>query len=653
MVDIAEMLDQHARRGFRGLRFPPELEQRFLAEHARAAIVQRMVLLLAGAVLVAASPFFDSLLLSPPEEYLDVARRVEFGVILPALLLAFACSADKRLHRFADTSALIALLAGVGGWEYLRAVGLDYDFDAPMIVVGILLLGTLAFAGLFFWTLAPVGVLGIVLIACAEVWVRGPTEATLYNILALCALALVTALSRYVQEYYQRAAWLRREATQQQATAARSPLHDVLTGLGNRRRQEEALRLAIGRNATSGRLVALLLLDLDNFRGVNEGLGHQAGDALLTEVAARLRRAAPPQALLCRYGGDEFTLVLDGLDPRNADAELRQVALAVQKALREPHYREGDVVYLTGSIGIATHPIHGDDPEQLAASAEAAMYRAKKLGRNRIEGAEASARADARRELSTAAQIREGLATGQFEPYYQPIVDLARGQVAGVEALLRWRHPVRGVLGPDQFLPQSEAAGLIEELGAACLRQAHEFAAHLRRQARPLPVEVNLSARELRGGRLPALLADLRARIHLPPGTIGFEITESSMMVDPEECAHTLQTFRDLGYRLAMDDFGTGFSALGYLQKLPVHRIKIDRGFVARLSSPQARTVIGATTALGTNLGLEIVAEGVETGEQMQQLRDLGCTLQQGHYFAAAMPVRELEAWLEKPLLLA
>jgi diguanylate cyclase len=424
--------------------------------------------------------------------------------------------------------------------------------------------------------------------------------------------------------------------------------HDPLTGLANRARLEEALHGGIVKCARGGTSLALLFLDLDNFKSVNDSLGHSAGDRFLRDAARRLQRLAPDSALIGRYSGDKFTVVVDSLRRDGTQqARLRTVAEAILRGMSEPYRSNGDFLYMTVSMGIAVYPMDGQSSEQIVSAADAAMYLAKRSGRNNFQFASPDLTEDARRKLLVAGEIRRGLAAGEFEPYYQPIVNVRSGEVSGAEALLRWHHPQRGIVLPGEFVKIAEESGLIGELGERCLTVAYEQAVKWSRGDKEIPIAVNLSARQLQDQKVLSVVQQLQSAQQLRPHCLEFEITESAVMERPELSEQTLQEIRRRGHRLGIDDFGTGHSALGYLQRFPIDRIKIDRTFVERVdTSRQSRAIISATLALAENLGLDVVAEGVENQTQLQQMRDLGCSLQQGFFFTPALPAEEFEAWL-------
>lgn len=424
---------------------------------------------------------------------------------------------------------------------------------------------------------------------------------------------------------------------------------DPLTGLANRTRLEESLHAGIVKCARNNSSLALLFLDLDNFKSVNDSLGHSAGDRFLREAARRLERLVPEAGLLSRYSGDKFTLVVDTLKrDGKQQAQLRDIAGAILRGMSEPYRSGQDFLYMTVSIGIAVYPMDGQSAEQIVSAADAAMYLAKRSGRNTLQFASPDLTEDARRKLLLSGEIRRGLAAGEFAPYYQPIVNVRTGEIAGAEALVRWHHPQRGIVMPGEFIRVAEDSGLIGELGERCLTMAYEQALRWCKKDREIPIAVNLSARQLMDRKILNVVQQLQAAQQLRPHCLEFEITESAVMERPELSQQTLQEIRRRGHKLSIDDFGTGHSALGYLQRFPIDRIKIDRSFVERIdTSRQSRAIVSATLALADNLGLDVVAEGVETQTQVQQMKELGCALHQGYFFTPALPAEDFDAWVK------
>lgn len=428
----------------------------------------------------------------------------------------------------------------------------------------------------------------------------------------------------------------------------RMAYNDPLTGLGNRACAEDELRGAIESCKKTRAQLAILYIDLDNFRSVNDSLGHTAGDRYLCEAALRLQRFAPPEALVCRYSGDKFTVLIEDLDPEEVPANPRASAEVILRGMAEPYQLADHLLPMSVSIGVAVYPSDGETGEQLLSSADAAMYRAKQGGRNKAQFATPELTADVRKQLTVAADIRRGLEHAEFEPYYQPVIDVDSGKVVSAEALLRWVHPVRGLVQAGDFIPTAEASGLIHALGERCLQRASEQVVRWAEAARPIRVSVNLSPRQIDDGSAIRLLERMHADSGHRPSLLDFEITETAMLERGEHTQQTLQRVRAMGHRLGVDDFGTGYSSLVYLQRFPLDRIKIDRSFVARVeTSREARAIISATVALARSLDMEVIGEGVETEAQMNALRHLGCTLQQGFLFTPALPAGELETWID------
>ncbi|WP_217913477.1 putative bifunctional diguanylate cyclase/phosphodiesterase [Miltoncostaea marina] len=409
--------------------------------------------------------------------------------------------------------------------------------------------------------------------------------------------------------------------------------HDALTGLPNRSLLHDRLELAFARAARTGHRPAVLFLDLDHFKVVNDSLGHTAGDRLLVAVAGRLSAVLRPQDTLARLGGDEFVALVEDI---GGEADALRVAGRLQAALVDPFDVDGAEVFASASVGIALASGPDASPESVVRDADAAMYRAKERGRGRSELFDERMLERAVHRLETESALRRAIAGDELRVAYQPILDLERGAIAGVEALVRWQHPQRGLVMPGDFIPLAEDTGLITELGAIVLesacRQARAWGAGA---ARPVSVSVNLSGRELGAPGFVRSVADTLDATGLDPALLCLEITESMLMVDLQATLGALADLRALGVRLAVDDFGTGYSALAYLKTFPVHELKIDRSFVAGLErDPRDAAIVGTILALAEALGLSVVAEGVETEAQERRLRELGCRLAQGHRFA-------------------
>ena len=415
-------------------------------------------------------------------------------------------------------------------------------------------------------------------------------------------------------------------------------LHDPLTGLPNRRLLMERLCAALDRGRRRGGGTALLFLDLDRFKLVNDSLGHPVGDQLLAAVAERLRAALRPADTVARFGGDEFAVLLDGAP--GAEAALR-TAEAVQRALAAPVALDGFEVFTSASIGVAVAGARADGPEALLRGADAAMYRAKARGPGRCELYDHAMHARALARLRVESDLRRALERGEVTAHYQPIVNLATGRVSGVEALARWRHPERGWVQPDEFVPAAEDTGLILELGRRVLAEAcgraREWGGALPGGA-PVDVSVNLSVKQLAQADLVEQVRAALDESGLPAARLRLEVTESVLVADPAAAAATLRRLKELGVRVWMDDFGTGYSSLSALHRLPIDGLKVDRSFVAAMGQ-DGRTgqVVASVMAMARGLGLEVVAEGIERADQLAGLRLLGCDAGQGWLFSPAV----------------
>ncbi|HEX6380415.1 MAG TPA: EAL domain-containing protein [Acidimicrobiia bacterium] len=454
----------------------------------------------------------------------------------------------------------------------------------------------------------------------------------------LVVTVLVTALVEVLQ---------RRRRYASALELAHQAVHDALTGLPNRLQVADRLEQALARSSETGFEVAVLFIDLDRFKLINDGRGHAAGDELLVAVADRLRRVVRSGDVVARFGGDEFVVVCED---QTADFEASLVAGRIIDALREPVVVDGQEIFLSASIGIAMAGGTGT-PESLLRDADAAMYRAKAKGRARCEFFDATMRTEALDHLETQSALHRALERDELRVFYQPVVDLASGVVTGVEALVRWEHPQQGLVSPASFIPLAEETGLIVPIGAWVLDQATAQAARWRERSwgRSLTMNVNLSARQLRQPDLiPRLMAALLAT-GTDPSQLCLELTETTFMDDARSHSEVLDGIRGLGLGLAIDDFGTGYSSLTYLKRLPVSVLKIDQAFVRGLGRDASDTaIVKSVIDLAHALGLVVVAEGVEDGGQVAHLRKLGCDQAQGYFFARPQPAEELEQQLDR-----
>jgi diguanylate cyclase (GGDEF)-like protein/PAS domain S-box-containing protein len=421
-------------------------------------------------------------------------------------------------------------------------------------------------------------------------------------------------------------------------------LHDPLTSLPNRALALDRLEGALARRRRDGRAVAVLLADLDQFKVVNDSLGHAAGDELLVTLAPRLHDAVRPSDTVARLGGDEFLVVCEQLDGAH---EAIRVAERVAQAINQPIVLATGEHFITASIGIAVAESADALPEDLLRDADAAMYRAKERGRGRYELFDDLLRRRVLWRLRTENELRRGLEHGELRVVYQPVVELASGSVSAVEALVRWQHPQRGLLDPVDFIPVAEDSGLIGALGDWVLAAAcRDGAAWQRRFPRPEPllVCVNASPRQLANAAFPARVADAMGRHGLAPGSLALEITESVLMEEAHAPVTVLASLREYGLRLMLDDFGTGYSSLAYLKRFPLDVLKIDRSFIAGLGRDEEDSaIVAAIVQMARTLGLTVVAEGVERPEQLERLRELDCDRVQGRLIAEPMPAADVE----------
>jgi diguanylate cyclase (GGDEF)-like protein/PAS domain S-box-containing protein len=423
------------------------------------------------------------------------------------------------------------------------------------------------------------------------------------------------------------------------AALAHQAIHDPLTGLPNRMLFVERLERELARAAVNHERVAVLFLDLDRFKVVNDSLGHSAGDRLLVAVADRLSGAMRPSDIVARFGGDEFTILCPNV-PTEETAEMIAERL-IQTTSRPVALVDGEV-FVTASVGIALSGGDSDTPETLLRNADAAMYRAKENGRDRSEVFEARAHHHAVDSLRTGNALHRAIERGELRVHYQPVVRLDTGDISGFEALIRWEHPERGLVSPMEFIPLAEETGLIVPLGAWALAEACRQLQQWHRtnpRGDRLTMSVNLSPRQLAEPSLPNDVARILHESGVPPECVWLEITESTLMRDAESAMSALGALRALGLHLAVDDFGSGYSSLAYLERLPVEVLKVDRSFVQGVGQRADSTAIAtAIVSLARALGLRSVAEGIETIEQLAELRDVGCEMGQGYLFGAARP---------------
>ncbi|MFI1659340.1 putative bifunctional diguanylate cyclase/phosphodiesterase [Streptomyces sp. NPDC020472] len=480
-------------------------------------------------------------------------------------------------------------------------------------------LPTIARSALLRQGLVAVALLGIAPLIC----VVAATRPVLLPLFAVPLIALDSTL------------WIARARAEEQ-------LRDPLTGLPNRQWLLERAWTALEEAEGEGVRAALVLIDLDRFRSVNDTLGHLAGDRLLLQIAERLRLALPRGAEAARLGGDEFAVLLPTAD---STTSAQRVARHLVAELSSPLDLDGLTLVLEASAGVAVFPDHALDAEGLLRRADVAMYQAKR-DRTGVEVYESKRDSNTPDRLGLLGDLRRALDAGEVELHYQPKVRFD-GQVAGLEALVRWVHPERGKVPPDEFIAIAESSGLMPHLTEYVLETALAQVARWRAQGLNVPVAVNVSPRDVHTPGFAGAVAARLARHGVPAGALQLEITEHVLLEDPQRAADTLNGLTGHGVKMSLDDFGTGYSSLVHLRRLPVSELKIDRSFVARLAvDTEDAEIVRCTVDLAHSLGLLVVAEGVEDDETWERLRDLGCDAVQGWLVAAAMPPGEATAWL-------
>ena len=418
--------------------------------------------------------------------------------------------------------------------------------------------------------------------------------------------------------------------------------HDVLTGLPNRRLLHKRLEQALGAARESGGHAAVIFIDLDRFKTINDSLGHAVGDALLKAVALRLTEVLRPGDTVSRMGGDEFVLVLgNAAGPDDATA----VSDRLLECLSRPYEITGYSLRVTPSIGISVFPRDGEDAETLLSRADAAMYHAKAEGRHCFRFFTEQVQRASTQRLQLENELHGAVARGELLLHYQPRFDLIHRSFVAAEALVRWQHPTRGMISPAEFIPLAEETGLIHPIGRWVLEEAcRQQRAWRERGFCPGSIAVNLSAQQFRSADLAGSIGSILGDAGIEPEAIELEITESTLMHDSGQTLATLQALASLGIRISIDDFGTGYSSLAYLKRFPVHLLKIDRSFVRDIpANTDDATIVRAITGLAGSLGLRVVAEGVENEAQVRFLQGIGCDEGQGFLFAPPMPADELE----------
>jgi len=420
--------------------------------------------------------------------------------------------------------------------------------------------------------------------------------------------------------------------------------HDALTGLPNRLHLQISLEQVIAAAKRENEEVAVMFIDLDRFKIINDTLGHNFGDGLLVEVAQRLRACVRESDLLARLGGDEFVVALAGDDAVNAVA---QVAEKILGCLSQPYQIEGHVLHSTTSIGISLYPHDGDSIESLMKNADTAMYHAKAMGRNNFQFFSSEMNQSSNEHLMLEHSLHRALECGEFAVHYQPQADMASGRLVGAEALIRWQDPERGMVSPLQFIPLAEENGMILPIGTWVLREVcRQIKAWRELGLTDLRFAVNLSPRQFHQENLVGKIIDILREFDVPASALELEITEGSVMENADTAVSLLNQMNQHGLSIAIDDFGTGYSSLSYLKRFPVSKLKIDRSFVMDIpGDPDDSAIAIAVIQLARSLGLKTVAEGVETAEQRQFLSDQGCDMLQGYWYSKPLDAASFEAF--------
>jgi len=421
--------------------------------------------------------------------------------------------------------------------------------------------------------------------------------------------------------------------------------HDVLTGLPNRRLFEERVATSFMRAKRNDEMVSVMFLDIDRFKYINDHYGHRAGDALLQDVATRLGSCLHESGTVSRQGGDEFTILLEGIrQPR----DVVDMVNGIFDSMKEPFTLEGQEIHITSSIGIAVYPNDGTDLETLMKHADNAMYRAKESGRNRFQFYASGMNEEVSKKVLLESELHKALERSEFSIDYQPLVEAGSGEIVGMEALIRWHHPTRGLVSPAQFIPVAEETGLIVLISDWVLKEACKHVKALHRSGYPdLKVSVNLSMRQFMQDDLVDYIVKVLEETDLEPQYVDLEITESISAYQIDVVIKKLAALHELGVSISIDDFGTGYSSLSYLRKFPIDTLKIDRSFIQDLTvNKEGVSIVKAIIAMAHSLNFQVVAEGVETNEQLDQLKRLGCDLIQGYLFGKPIPGKQWNAFL-------
>jgi diguanylate cyclase (GGDEF)-like protein len=599
-----------------------------------------------------------------------VGRRVLFVALVSTgdIVTFVAARRYERLRRRGATFRIyLPSLLGAGaiglGWGSLSYVGFPSAHHVDLRSVYLLFLigtsatyvvGAAARRAYFYAPQLPM--LGLVMVRCLS---SGDRVTTLLGLAVPIYFGVMASLHHEVHELVMRELNLREHNadTNTQLVAANTRLtelamRDPLTGLANRTAFIEHLERVVAKARREHSTLGVLYFDIDRFKVVNDSLGHAAGDDLLVEIAQRVNELLRLGDVLARLGGDEFTICLDGVHDA---AEAVVVAHRVAQAFVAPFHLCGRNLNVSASIGVATNQHEHDGAESLLSHADVAQYRAKELGRNRVEVFDIELRDSIQRRVDDEQELRDALALGQIMPFFQPQVDLRNGTIVGAEALARWKHPERGVLGAPNFVPLAEESGIVFALDGKIISDA--IAARVRLRDRGIAddfrIWCNISARQLARGAPAEQLSALLARAGCSPSAIGIELTETAVLPDVELAAVHIGQARRIGVKIALDDFGTGHSSLTLLRSLEIDCVKIDRSFVRDLTLDRIDlAIVRSVITLANELGLNVVAEGVETTEQAELLVELGCLRAQGFLYSEAVSFNTLVRALDAQALL-
>jgi diguanylate cyclase (GGDEF)-like protein len=544
-------------------------------------------------------------------------------------------------------SVVIAVVASFAAlWLFVRQ-RLQRTLQAHLTMLGASIIMGLAISGMHYTGMAA-SKFSADAFCLSATGGNGTWLAVTIALLSLGALALTLILLFYDAHLHRsrtHAAELQRANAQLQHLAT----HDALTGLPNRVLLADRIEQAIAQADRNSRTFALLMVDLDRFKSINDSLGHEAGDALLREIAARLRASLRKVDTLARIGGDEFVIVLNGVATLH---DIEVVITSVLHAVGQPLELESLEVQTSPSIGVSVYPNDGTDPQTLLKHADAAMYHAKKMGRNTFQFFAPDMNAFTRERLELESALRSAVCRREFVLHYQPKVSFQSGHIVSVEALVRWNHPQRGLLPPGDFIPLAEETGLILPIGVwvlneACRQLQKWHAAGLTH----LRMAVNLSAQQFRDKSLLDAVRSALSDAELEPRFLEIELTETAVMQDAGHSAEILHALSELGVRISVDDFGTGYSSLSYLQRFPLNKVKIDRSFVREIVRSHGDSeIVRAIVSLAHSLHLAVIAEGVETEEQLDFLNRIGCDQYQGYFCSPPLPAAELATLVTRKL---